>query len=153
MDTKFLKLVKIHENADLIDDCVRLLNEEWPRNSEIREKTLRKSSEKIVPMCLALIDSDRNVFGFVKLTSEKPFNPIIFIESLIVAKEHRSKGLGRFIMDQIEMIACSNQFEKIHLTTTDKEEFYRRLGYERLHNSSIDRSFDKILMFKNLSKK
>ncbi|OTF77200.1 hypothetical protein BLA29_007320 [Euroglyphus maynei] len=94
-----LKLVKIHENTHLIDQCIQILNEEWPRESQKRMATMKRSSDNF-PICLALINSDdpEKVIGFVKLTSEKPFNPVIFVESLVVVKEYRGKGIGYYYL-------------------------------------------------------
>src|SRR5690606_26854132 len=81
-----LKLVKVHENKHLVEQCIALLNEEWPRDKAARLRTLNKSSDHY-PMCLALVDTDnQSVLGFVKLTSELPFNASIFLESLVVDK-------------------------------------------------------------------
>lgn len=147
-----VKLVKIHENTNLIDECVRILNEEWPRDASNRIKSMKKSSDNF-PMSLALIDSERNVLGFVKLSSDKPISPILFVESLVVEKNNRHKGLGRFIMNQVENIAKERQFKKIHLTTTDQEQFYCKIGYKIDKYSSIFKNKannTKILMYKNI---
>ena len=100
------RLVKVHNNVHLIEQCIDLLNEEWPRDKSTRLKTLRKSSDNY-PICLALVDDNENVLGFVKLSSELPFNQSVFLESLIVSKCNRSKGLGRFIMVEVEkLVKC-----------------------------------------------
>ena len=151
MITETLKLVKIHENTHLIEQCIEILNEEWPRESKQRMKTMKRSSDNF-PICLALIDDQQQnqekVIGFVKLTSEKPFNPVIFVESLIVSKEYRRKGIGRFIMEQVEKFAKELNFEKIHLTTTDQQEFYLKLGY--LLPKCNNNNGNKILMYKHI---
>lgn len=37
-----LRLVKVHENVHLIEQCIALLNDEWPREKATRLKTLKK---------------------------------------------------------------------------------------------------------------
>lgn len=126
-----LRLVKVHENVHLIEQCIDLLNDEWPREKATRMKTLQKSTNDF-PLCLVLVDENEAVIGFVKLSSERPFNMNIFLESLIVSKANRSKGFGRFIMSQVEQIVKSSGYGRITLTTTDKEAFYLKMGFKRL---------------------
>lgn len=153
MITEQLKLVKIHENTHLIDSCIQILNEEWPRESGNRMKTMKRSSDNF-PICLALINGHEKVLGFVKLTSEKPFNPVIFVESLVVRKDCRGKGIGRFIMEQVERIGKELNFTKIHLTTIEQQGFYCKLGYYNVSpkmNICINHNGNnKILMCKNI---
>jgi len=130
-----LKLVKIHENDHLVEQCIALLNDEWPRDKTIRLKSLQKSSDNY-PICLALVDEHENVFGFVKLSSELPFNRNIFLESLVVCKAKRSQGLGRFIMVEVEKLVKSSSFGRITLTTIDKEPFYIKMGFSRVFDAN-----------------
>ena len=153
-----IRLVKVHENGHLVEKCIALLNEEWPRDAAKRRQTLLKSSDRFKPLCLALIEADEaednteKVIGFVKLTTERsPFDRrsaacTVFLESLVVARECRGRGHGRFIMEEVERMLLEEEeevkevkledgrpsVERINLTTIDKERFYEKLGFRRV---------------------
>lgn len=162
-----IRLVKVHENGHLLEKCIALLNEEWPRDPAKRRQTLLKSSDRFKPLCLALIEADEaeaeaeaednpeKVIGFVKLTTERsPFDRrsaacTVFLESLVVARECRGRGHGRFIMEEVERMLLEEEevkevkledgrpsVERINLTTIDKERFYEKLGFRRVTPAS-----------------
>lgn len=159
-------LVKLHDRLDLLEACIELLNSEWPRPPEMRSRRLLKSSDRF-PMCLVLVDvSNSSVLAFAKLTAELPFNPVVFIESVIVRRDLRGLGLGRRIMEESERIVKQAGLNRITLTTTDQVEFYERLGYRTMFNGKDGKHFslpdqqhpvgsnssqvDKIMMFKDV---
>ena len=59
-------------------------------------------------------------------------------ESVVVCKELRGLGIGSHIMKEAENY-CKYQmkFEEIYLSTTDKEVFYKKIGYENCDPISI----------------
>lgn len=134
--------MKVHENVHLVEQCIALLNEEWPRESTSRRKTISRSSDRFTPLCLALVEvgqqeENEKVIGFVKLTSEMSLfdrhsKRTIFLESLVVSVSHRGLGLGRLILQEVERLLQIASFDRINLTTTDKESFYEKMGYCRL---------------------
>lgn len=133
MSANQLKLVKIHDHPHLIDQCVKLLNQQWPRKDSIRLQSIRKSCEDF-PMCLALVDDHDHVYGFVKLTKETISIKTIFVHSLVIEPNSRGKGLGRMVMREVESIAKQGGFQRISLLSKDCEIFYRKLGYVPLFN-------------------
>jgi len=54
----------------------------------------------------------------------------VLIESVIVDETCRGKGYGRLLMTESEKTAKSLGFVTIYLSTKDKDNFYRHLGYE-----------------------
>ena len=94
-----LKLIKTHEDLpseildSIKDQCVKILNHEWPRNELLRYRTLN-SSKEYFPMCLALVKIPENVvIGHVKL-SEIPANrSAVYIESVIIHPNLRGQGI------------------------------------------------------------
>merc|ERR1712079_815889 len=98
---EMLKLVKIHEDLpteildSIKDQCVKILNYEWPRNELLRYRTLNSSKESF-PMCIALVKIPENVvIGHVKL-SEIPSNrSAVYIESVVIHPDLRGQGIGK----------------------------------------------------------
>jgi len=56
----------------------------------------------------------------------------LYVKTMWVAQEHRDKGIGTRLLEQIEKAALSEGFEHAHLETTDFQalEFYLENGYE-----------------------
>ena len=53
---------------------------------------------------------------------------LIFL--VLVSREWRGRGLGVKLMSAAEDYAVGLDFHTIHLSTHDKQDFYRHLGYE-----------------------
>lgn len=63
-----------------------------------------------------------------------------FIESLVIEKSQRGKGLGKMLVNRTEGMLKQMGFKKISLTTTNQMAFYSKLGFNftKSHtNSSI----------------
>ncbi|CAG2100304.1 unnamed protein product [Medioppia subpectinata] len=93
------KLVKLHDNSHLIEDCALLLNQQWNRSLTARLHTLAKSCDRF-PLSLVLIDSNNQVVGHVRLKRDANITPYhclssssATIESLVVAKSFRGQEL------------------------------------------------------------
>ena len=56
----------------------------------------------------------------------------LYIDSLFVDDKYRNKGLGRKLLEEIEMIAKGNKCKLNHLDTFDfqAKDFYLKQGYE-----------------------
>lgn len=129
LNSECLRFLKLHDHTQYTNQCCQLLNEEWPRSEAARLHSLEQSRDSF-PCSFVLVDPNDKVLGHVKLKCE-PIKPdSVFLESLIVKKEFRGKGFGKFIMEKIEEISKNWGFKKIILTTMDKFNFYNHLGYE-----------------------
>lgn len=53
-----------------------------------------------------------------------------YIESLIIRKDCRKQGLGRFLMAELERILLRDQFKLLTLKTIDQVGFYESIGFE-----------------------
>lgn len=103
-----------------------------------------ESSKDSLPTCFVLTksnpteDDGRKVFAHLKLTPipSRPFS--CFIESVVVWKSLRGQGVGTFLMAEAEKY-CKFvlKLEVIYLSTTDKQEFYKKLGYKVCEPISI----------------
>ena len=131
-----LKLVKVHEDLpteiidDIKDQCVRILNNEWPRNELLRYRTLN-SSKEYFPMSLALVKvPEYAVVGHGKL-SEIPSNrSAVFIESVVIHPDLRGQGLGKILMLKLEQFCIDKGYKIAYLCTIDMQIFYSRCGYK-----------------------
>ena len=54
---------------------------------------------------------------------------IAYIESVIIRKKHRRKGLGRFMMNELERILADDEFRVLTLRTSDQVPFYESCGF------------------------
>ncbi|XP_054163577.1 N-alpha-acetyltransferase 80-like [Oppia nitens] len=134
-------LVKLHDNPELIDGCALLLNKQWQRSLTSRLHSLNKSCDDF-PLSLVLINNnktDYQILGHIRVKREPLVNNrhTVFIESLIVDECVRGQGFGKYIMLETERLVKQMGFLTITLTTTDKQEFYRHLGYREV-NLSVD---------------
>lgn len=109
-----------------------------------------ESSKDSLPTCLVLTKAKSStsdnksahdeppVLAHLKLTPipSKPF--ACFIESVVVWKSLRGQGVGSYFMNEAEKYCKFNlKLEVIYLSTKDKVEFYKKLGYEVCEPISI----------------
>ena len=124
-----LRVVKLHDTPELLTDCALLLNEEWPRSLTSRLHSIQKSCNSL-PISLILIDSENRLLGHIRVKKEFANTDSAFIESLVIEKSQRGKGLGKLLMNQTEVMVKQMGFKKITLTTTDQMGFYTRIGFQ-----------------------
>lgn len=129
-------MLPIHRAKELIPETIKLINQEWPRSIGARMWSLESSKDEL-PTCLVLTklsksDSidDPTVLAHLKLTPIPSIPSACFIESVVVWKSLRGKGLGTRLMTEAEKY-CKFvlKLDEIYLSTTDKEDFYKKLGY------------------------
>ncbi|XP_046364340.2 N-alpha-acetyltransferase 80-like [Haliotis rufescens] len=123
-----MELFPLHSHKEWLQDCAGLLNSEWPRSIAARLYSLEKSCDDL-PCSLVLV-SENKVVGHSRLASVQGIKNSCLLESVVVPKDLRGKGLGRKLMDKTEEYAKSSGFQTIFLNTIDKQEFYRHLGYQ-----------------------
>mmetsp|Transcript_43438 Transcript_43438/g.68025 ORF Transcript_43438/g.68025 Transcript_43438/m.68025 type:complete len:260 (+) Transcript_43438:785-1564(+) len=129
-----------------LDSICTLLNSQWARSRSARLQSLER---KVVadgralqlPRSLALrIRCRRNNHGVgespseIRVAGHARLLPCastsdIVIESVIVAQHLRGLGLGKLLMHEVERRAGGAGVSRIWLSTSDKEEFYRGIGY------------------------
>ncbi|CAB1449247.1 unnamed protein product [Pleuronectes platessa] len=123
--------VPIHQRPDLLAPCADLVNSEWHRSQAARVHSLQKSCPEF-PLCLVLLqghgESER-LLGHVRLSQVVGQCSSLFVESVVVSRAERGKGYGRTLMDETERYAKGRGFERLCLTTHDKQHFYAHLGY------------------------
>lgn len=141
--SEMLTVVPLHQRPDLLEACADLINEEWKRSRTSRIHSLQRSTHNF-PMCLVLIRTQRTVeetadgkmaksqcqlLGHARLSLVVGQPKSLFVETVVVAKALRGKGYGRKLMEAVEKYAKSRGYNRLHLTTHDKQHFYAHLGY------------------------
>src|SRR5690242_7592843 len=114
-----LRVVKLHDCPQLLNDCALLLNEEWPRSLTARLHSLEKSCDSL-PISLILVNNENRLLGHIRVKKEFTDTNSAFIESLVIEKSLRGNGLGKWLMNETEAIVRDMGFKKISLTTTDQ---------------------------------
>jgi len=72
------------------------------------------------------------------------------LRSLVVNEGARSQGLGSKLLEHAEKYAASRSVRSIYLLTTTAEEFFTRLGYERIDRSRAPPSIERTREFTSL---
>ncbi|XP_055616589.1 N-alpha-acetyltransferase 80-like [Toxorhynchites rutilus septentrionalis] len=129
-------VVPIHHHQQLFDQCVHLINSEWPRSYTARLWSL-KASKDTLPTSFVLIkqcvESDTNgptVLAHAKLSPVPADEEAVLVESVVVDRRCRGQGLGRLLMNEIENHCfCALRLKTIYLSTIDQDGFYNKLGY------------------------
>jgi len=129
-------LIPVHEIEEgrdrLIQECMMILNHEWPRSETIRKRSL-ESSNPSFPMNLILIEtfgSIEKVLGHSRISKIPADNDAVFIESVIVHPFLRGKGIGKYLMLKSEEFVIKLGYKVAYLTTHDKQIFYSCCGYK-----------------------
>ncbi len=116
------------EDVDEVDQTAFLLNSEWPKYNRV---DWLKSSSRKFPLSFVLIDRCSDyIIGHARLNVVAEHNDAMYMESVIIGSKFRGKGLGRVIVNMMEMFCRRRNFNRLYLATTDKRSFYEHLGYK-----------------------
>ncbi|XP_077275230.1 N-alpha-acetyltransferase 80 isoform X2 [Temnothorax americanus] len=119
----------LHHRPDLIGDCCKLLNSEWPRSETARMKSLNVSCDGF-PTCLVLINDENKVLGHCKISLVARSKVSCFIESVVIDRRCRSRGLGSRLLRGVEEYVAKRGLKNIYLKTNGQEAFYYKNGYK-----------------------
>lgn len=112
---------------------------------------------------MILIDNidnkESNVLAHAKLSPIPSDAEAAFIETVVVDRRYRGKGLGKFLMIEVENHCFETlNLKTIYLSTIDQEGFYLKLGYNFCKamnmfgtRSAVNSSTKKIWMMKKYS--
>ncbi|XP_065185883.1 N-alpha-acetyltransferase 80-like [Sycon ciliatum] len=123
----------LHDRPDLLMAACELLNSEWARGLSARQHSIKRSSDEL-PCSLLLLagaDGGEKVVGFARLSRVLGAGDGMLVESVVVDKTLRGRGLGRAVMEAAERFAATHGFTTVYLSTHDKEAFYAHLGYRQ----------------------
>lgn len=112
-----------------MEECCKLINDEWPRSETARMMMLQASCDTL-PTSLILIRDRTLVLGHCKLTRIPNIPESCFLETVVISKKFRGQKLGSFLMTKVEEY-CKNELKltMVHLSTKGQENFYSKLGY------------------------
>uniref|UniRef100_A0A7E4VRH5 N-acetyltransferase domain-containing protein n=1 Tax=Panagrellus redivivus TaxID=6233 RepID=A0A7E4VRH5_PANRE len=130
-DLEALQLVPLCLHQEYIEDCIAVLNQEWPRSYVARERTIKRCLNETPDMSVILISETMpgSVIGHARICLLPSDPEACWVESLIVRLDCRGKGIGRKLMNYVETKSRELGFKKIFLSTEDKYEFYKHCGY------------------------
>lgn len=134
---------------EYLEETAVLLNNEWPRSMVMRVRSLKSSMESVgkidLPKSFILVQKSSNkVVGhlklnFIQITGDKGEESMqnhdsAYLQSLIIHKELRGKGLGKLMMRHAEEFLAKNfnNFRVLYLNTKDQQRFYESIGYVRI---------------------
>jgi N-acetylglutamate synthase-like GNAT family acetyltransferase len=105
-----------------------------------------------IPMTLIAKSGEGELLGAASLveydmTINREYSP--WLSGVLVKEEYRKQGVGRQLVQAIELEATKLSFEDIYLFTFDRAHFYQYLGYETL-KSEIYLGIDVTVMEKHL---
>lgn len=124
-------MVPIHKYPELMSQCCRLINSEWPRSEVARMRSLEASSDNLPTSLVLTRDFNQTVLAHLKLSAIHSKMHSCFVESVVVDRKYRGQGLGRIIMKYAEDY-CRDflLINTIYLSTIDQVGFYQKLNYE-----------------------
>lgn len=108
----------------------------WAVNRQIED--LQVAVNRSEPVISAW-DENRLV-GFARATSDGIYRATIW--DVVIDCDYQRLGLGRKLVETVLEHPCMQRVERIYLTTTHQQSFYKRLGFE-LNSSTtmvLDRS-------------
>lgn len=135
-----MKIINLKEDPQYLETLANWHHNEWSYlnpGSSLSDRLKMMSqylNEDLIPSTFiaknndellgsaALIDSD--------MDTHKEFSP--WLASVYVSPRHRGKGAGSLLVKCIMDLARENGVYELYLFTPNKEEFYKRLGWERL---------------------
>ncbi|XP_050444977.1 N-alpha-acetyltransferase 80 isoform X2 [Cataglyphis hispanica] len=123
------RVIPLHHRPDLIKDCYKLLNSEWPRSETARTKSLKVSCDEF-PTSLILINDKDKVLGHCKISLVGRLKISCYIESVVIDYRYRSQGLGSRLLRDMEEYVVRKGLRNIYLRTVGQEVFYYKNGYK-----------------------
>ncbi|XP_054275387.1 N-alpha-acetyltransferase 80 [Macrosteles quadrilineatus] len=137
MDMECLEVLPLHQNDIYREECAKLINSEWKRSHTARIWSLKNSCDTF-PTSLVMIYNKSEVVGHSKLSAIPSIPDACFVESVVIAKNHRGKGWGKYLMLATEEYAIRCGVQEIYLSAIDPvPAFYAKLGYLRCEPVSI----------------
>ncbi|XP_053670705.1 uncharacterized protein LOC128721026 [Anopheles nili] len=125
-------VVPIHRYPDLKEQCVRLINSEWPRSRMARFWSFETSTDTlpITFVLTQLIDDTITVLGHAKVSPVPADDTSAYVESVVVDYRYRGRGIGTHLMNEIEKY-CQTvmNINHMYIATDGQEVFYAKLGY------------------------
>ncbi|XP_027051308.1 uncharacterized protein LOC113678607 [Pocillopora damicornis] len=111
MEDENLSFVLLRNHPEFLEETAILLNSEWSKTLEGRDITHTR------------------VIGHCRLNKVLGKPKASFLTCVVIGKAYRGCGLGRKLMQLTESYASQLGLTAIYLSTYNKYEFYKHLGY------------------------
>ena len=96
----------------------------WAIERKIEDLNIAiENSEPVI----SVWDSQK-LIGFARATSDGIYRATIW--DVVIDPEYRGAGLGRKLVQTVLSHPRMNRVEKVYLTTTHRQSFYERIGFE-----------------------
>ena len=103
----------------------------WAKNRNVRQiKKMLANSNVIITLW-----KKNNLVGFGRATTDQVYRAVLW--DIVVSKELQRVGLGKIIVEELLKDKKINSAEKVYLMTTDKQDFYKQLGFEVNINQNL----------------
>jgi N-acetylglutamate synthase-like GNAT family acetyltransferase len=155
-----MKIELFKQNPEFIDEINHLTYMQWsymnPGSKEEDWKTglLKRCNEYAIPTTVIAIDN-KQLLGSAALlkhdmSTRRELSP--WLGAVYVKKEYRKQGIGGKLVTAIEEIAKKLDISNLYLFTsgTNKEHFYKSLGWETMEWTDFKNSKYVIMMKKVL---
>lgn len=108
-------LVPFVERTDLTDECIELINQEWPRSDTARKLSLERSSNHDPPMAFVLLNADdKSLVGFARFLHILNYaGKAALFETVVIKRELRGKGLGKVLMELLKTKAKEREYDLV----------------------------------------
>ncbi|MBM6618180.1 GNAT family N-acetyltransferase [Bacillus suaedaesalsae] len=136
--------VKIVTNNTEFEDALKVRREVFIEEQQVPEEEEIDQYEDICTHVVVYDDNKPVATGRLR-----DYEGIGKLERICVLSSHRSHGLGKVVMDQLESIAEKQGFSKLKLNAqTHAEGFYAKLGYETVSDIFMDAGIPHVTMVK-----
>jgi N-acetylglutamate synthase-like GNAT family acetyltransferase len=103
----------------------------WSRHRSLEQLKRATNNSQLL---ITAWEKDK-LIACARVLTDYVYRAIVF--DVIVHSDYQGKGLGRQLMDQVVCHDSLKEVEYFFLYTADKEEFYRRLGWEEYTGTSF----------------
>lgn len=100
------------------------------------------------------IENDHQLIGLIDIARNYPKDRIWHIGLLLLHTSYRGKGIGRFIVDEIEAMAKSEQISQLRIDVIEENDaailFWQKIGFReisRIPNRVFGRKMHTIIEF------
>lgn len=109
-----------------------MLNKEWKKSFDLRERNLRQSSDKFPYHVIFLesVKTNHRLVGHARITKVLSKPEALYLSSVVIKEERRGQGLGKKFMQMIADHVQKMGYNTIYLRT-DLADFYVKCGYAK----------------------
>jgi amino-acid N-acetyltransferase len=92
----------------------------------------------------------RDAAGVIGAVALEPHGDSMLLRSLVVASDHRSRGLGSLLVEAAQLSAASRGASRIFLLTTSAAEFFAARGFRILSRDQVPDAIRRTTQFASL---